>query len=162
MLALGQHRRYAMEDTVMKQDRRHTLQTLLAFGGLYALNESCSLCDDKLPDDCGHVSSLAVFSNSLVGSNDELKTSLARSFGCSAIQQDVNPGCCLWIDYICPDLVEPGWIYLQAKGGSALLGTDMKQLLLAVETLAKKVNVVKQTKFLKLGISTSFKVNEIA
>jgi hypothetical protein len=59
-------------------------------------------------------------------------------------------------------LVEPGWIYLQAKGGSVLLGTDMKQILLAVEKLAKELKVVEGTRFLKLGITTSFKVNEIA
>jgi hypothetical protein len=146
----------------MNRDRRHTLQTLIALSGLYAIHESCGLGEDNLPDDCGQVSSLAVLSGSLLGNFDELKTLLGRSFGCSAIQQDNNPGCCMWIDLICPDLAEPGWIYLQAKGGSVLLGTDMKQLLLAVEKLAKKINVVEGTRFLKLGITTSFKVNDVA
>jgi hypothetical protein len=38
----------------------------------------------------------------------------------------------------------------------------MKQILLAVEKLAKELKVVEGTRFLKLGITTSFKVNEIA
>jgi len=146
----------------MKQDRRHMMQILLASGGLYALNESNALCDDKRSEDFSRVSTLAVLSNAIADNNDELRTSLARLMGCSAIQQDANPGCCLWIDWISPDLVEPGWIYLQAKGGSVLLGTDMKQLLIAVETLAKKIHIIEGTKFLKLGITTNFKVNENA
>jgi hypothetical protein len=146
----------------MKQDRRHTLQALFAIGGVCALNQSSVLCDDKRPGDCGPISSLAVLSNSLGDDTEELKNVLGKAFGCSAIRHDYNPGCCVWIDYICPDLVEPGWIYLQAKGGSVVLGTDMKQILLAVEKLAKELKVVEGTRFLKLGITTSFKVNEIA